>query len=865
MKRARAYTVLAACAALLIGAAVARAQSVITHTVSFDPGSVHFEERDGYTVVLVDECVFSIRPGFPMIPARTLHFSLPAGARVAAVEVRALDRIDLGDGFTIRPSQPPARFSDEEPPAFVEPEPMRYASSDPYPERVVEAAGEGNMGGYRVAAVRVNPITLIPGEGRVFLNRSFEIVIQLEDDPEPGRARVPRSAVAEEAVRRKVRALVADPERVEGNGRLVSATKRDDAIDYLIITKPVWTDAFQRLADWKTKKGVRAEVVTTGWVYDNYSGVDSQEQIRNCIKDYEENRGTVWVLLAADDARIPSRIAWDNLGYDQIRCDLYYSDTDGTWNDDGDAYWGEIPSDGVDLYADVYVGRATVHDADEAELFVDKVLTYEGADEGDPLPLDFQEEMLFLAEVLWNPPYSDGGVMKDMIDVQDVPPRFDPITKLYQDDGNLNHSSAMAAMNAGPNITNHTGHCNTNVMSIGPDALYSSDMNALTNGNRQGIFYTIGCWPAAFDLDCIAEHYINNPNGGGVAFVGNSRYGWGCPGYPGECASDLYDRAFFHSIFGEDLYRLGEAHADAKDVYVPESRQDAYMRYCLYELNLLGDPEMPLWTAATTAIDVAHPATLPAASSSFPVTVSAGGAPVDEARVCLWKGEEVYDVGWTGPTGEIVFTPAPATTGTMTITVTGRNLLPYEGIASVESQEVDPDLSTVSASARSMLAPDGNGDSTLTVTVTLRDGSGVPVPGFPAGDVTLLLEGVSAKGTGFHFCASGGDALLLASGDASDSEGRVFFDVIEAGGCGSVTATATAGLLPLTATAVTEVRSPDFNGDGTVNYYDTFQFIPQLQAGTGVCGDLDWSPDGTVDFQDTMKYLPFLSGGASCP
>jgi len=459
---------------------------------------------------------------------------------------------------------------------------------------------------------------------------------------------------------------------------------RQGTVEYAIITGSSYVDEFQPLADWKTKKGVPTEIFTTDWIYSNYTGTDNQEEIRNFIKDYETSHGLVYVLLGGDVDVVPARIAYDYLGYDQIRADLYYSDTDGSWNADGDGYWGEYPADNVDMYGDVYMGRAPVNTSSEATNFVNQVLTYEAADAGSTLPTDFQEDMLFMAEVLWDDPYTDGGIAKDMIDTGYVPSRFDPITKLYEDDGNLNYSSAMSAMNSGPGITNHCGHCNYNVMSIGPSALYNSDMDALTNGLRQGIYYTIGCWAAAFDYDNIAEHYVNNPSGGGAAFVGNSRYGWGCPGYPGECVSDLYDQQFFRALFTSDLYNLGITHADAKDYYVPASQSDDYMLYALYELNVLGDPEMPIWTRTPATLFVSHPGALPAGSSSFTVTVSTSKAPVIGATVCLEKGTEVYLVGTTNSSGQVTFEPEPITGGTMTVTVTEHDYLPYEGGAAVE-------------------------------------------------------------------------------------------------------------------------------------------------------------------------------------
>ncbi len=59
------------------------------------------------------------------------------------------------------------------------------------------------------------------------------------------------------------------------------------------------------------------------------------------------------------------------------------------------------------------------------------------------------------------------------------------------------------------------------------------------------------------------------------------------------------------------------------------------------------------------------------------------------------------------------------------------------------------------------------------------------------------------------------------------------------------------------------VKSPDMNGNGTINFQDTFQYLPQLNAGTGWCADFNCS--NSVNFLDTFQYLPHLNGAHSCP
>jgi hypothetical protein len=103
-----------------------------------------------------------------------------------------------------------------------------------------------------------------------------------------------------------------------------------------------------------------------------------------------------------------------------------------------------------------------------------------------------------------------------------------------------------------------------------------------------------------------------------------------------------------------------------------------------------------VWTDTPTSISVVHNSTLPTGASPFDVTVTAGG-PLEGATVCLWKDTEVYMVDQTNASGVASFTPDPSTTGTMYVTVTKHNYIPYEGAATVETggDTQDPDVTVV--------------------------------------------------------------------------------------------------------------------------------------------------------------------------
>ena len=99
---------------------------------------------------------------------------------------------------------------------------------------------------------------------------------------------------------------------------------------------------------------------------------------------------------------------------------------------------------------------------------------------------------------------------------------------------------------------------------------------------------------------------------------------------------------------------------------------------------LLGDPETRLLTGRPTPLIVVHDGTIELGTATVNVTVTDPAA-VDSALVCIVKDGEVYASGLTNGAGQIGFQVTPATTGSMTITVSAQDHFPYEDTIGVLS------------------------------------------------------------------------------------------------------------------------------------------------------------------------------------
>ena len=125
-----------------------------------------------------------------------------------------------------------------------------------------------------------------------------------------------------------------------------TSSSTNNSAEYLIITRADFVDAFSELVKWKTAKGLTVEVAAIGDIIAANSGRDDAERLRNyLISKYES--GVKYVLLGGDETVIPIRYAYHANTTTQPPldlmniCDLYYGDTDGNWDADGDGVFGE--------------------------------------------------------------------------------------------------------------------------------------------------------------------------------------------------------------------------------------------------------------------------------------------------------------------------------------------------------------------------------------------------------------------------------------------------------------------------------------------------------------------------------------------
>jgi len=646
------------------------------------------ERREGLDRITLAGCRPLERPGLPGLPARMLRVALPGDARAIAVRAEVLRSHRFPGAYLPAPAAGPRAID----PDLVIPQaaadPAFRGSAGPFPASAATLLGQADLAGQAFALLRVCPVSFDPASGELVLAERLAVVVEFEPghpcgDYLPADA----SAAARGMIRCQLEALVANPEGVTPRaGSAAGSGGRGVApgsYEHVIVTADAWTDDFQPLADWRTRTGRRTAVVPTSWIHGEggYAG-GTLERIRAFVADAHATWGATSFLLGGDTQVIPCHFRTITVpGYftHDVPNDTYFADYDEDW------------------VCEVAVGRLSARAAADIAAYTAKVFAYEK----DPPRTGYATTAAYLGFDITVCGDMDGEICKEWIRAAYLPAHWTLATEYDAEPGG-HHADVLAYLAEGHHLINHHDHCHDYCMGTGwichGDLMYTADIAGLANAGRYGLLFAVGCNPCDITAaTSIGEAYVLNAGGGGLAFLGDSRTGWGGPEENRILYTVRQDAYFYRNLFALGVRRLGENFMLLKnDEYEADDPLNLH-QYCFTQLFLLGDPEIPVWTADPRELAVAHPGALTAGlPAAFTVTVSSEGAPVDGATVCLWQEDGLHLVETT-VAGQATFHFTPPAAGTLLVTVTGTDLLPYEGAAEVAA---DPTAAPETVPAR---------------------------------------------------------------------------------------------------------------------------------------------------------------------
>lgn len=842
--------------------------------------------------VEIPGCISIGQPGEPRLPVQGVTVMLPPGHALASVEVDPADPVILPGTYQVEVTQRQYPYSYEGPWEDTPLSPDLVESRHPFPPYRAANPHTGFMRGFSIATFTVHPVVYTPGTGEIGYYPRLTARVTTAPTAEAGEA---LATMYWGSPRDKARVA----QRVM-NASLLEAypaerSLRDPGYDLLVVTSSSLQPHLNSYLAYRTVRGWRIAVETVESIYATYTGVDNPDKIRTCIKDYYTNHAIQHVLLAGDNEALPHRGLYNDPGggYDDsdIAADLYFAGLDGTWNTDGDGLWGENALES-DVYAEVFVARMCADNATEMANAYAKTVAYQS----NPVVGEC-EKALMVGELLWDtspPTYGDTykeeirlGASTHGYTTVGFPPNF-TVNVLYDSQGTWSGTAHLRPLlNNGVHLVNHLGHADVTYYM----KLYNSDLTdaTLTNDGVNHSFYLTysqGCYCGSFDnrttsggytSDCINERIVFELAHGAVATIANSRYGWGAYNSTNG-SSQYYDRQFFDAVFGEGITNIAEANQDSKEDNVPFLGFEQN-RWCYYELNVLGDPLLDIWTAAPTVMAVNNAAAYVIGEGTF--TVSVPG--VAGARVALSRDGVLLGAALTDGSGTaiVAFDAPPQTPGPMDLYVTAHNRLEHHDTVEVISpsgpyvvaiaHNVDDDMTGGSFG-------DGDGEVELGETVQfgvqLKNVGVDPAPGVvavascasPYVVFTQASQNFGNMPAGAEMW-SPGDYVFSVSGNCPDRQG-ISIQIHATSGASSWDSYRSllinAPVLALQSFAVTEVSG---NGDGRPDAGETVQIVPSVRNnghGTAwnVAGLLS-TADGYTTITTAAATFPDVSPGNS--
>lgn len=499
---------------------------------------------------------------------------------------------------------------------------VRYAN-DTYPMQTVQYSGTHILDGYKFISFIVCPFKYDVSEKKLYIKNKLNLRISLSQTSEPAYNNGNmQNNVEGRHSRESVKKLVINSQDINnlyGNAPApikISRQYGSVPVEYLIVTNERLKPVFKRLAEWKTRKGIMADILTVEEIDKKYQGNTQQLRIKKALYDYKQ-QGMEYALLGGDVDVVPSLICdlphkyINNQDTTKTSCtDLYYScfDKNFEWNEDGDDIYGEINYDNIDLAQDITVTRVPVSKKVDADIFVNRTLEYES----NPNTKEWENKILMCA----NEDIDKGGVhgaivtrertYNDFIQPFWKNNRFilfcnetsHPLGADY-DFISENLSSELSKGYTFVDINSHGDILWFGFLEKRGKYLNTDAMSFVNKG------YTIMiprcCKSNAFDYDgvCMSEAFIRNPNSGIIAFFGCTSFGW-------QFTGDKYYNSFYKSLFTNKNKTFGQAARDSRNSYLSILYPNGIDLNMVLVLNPIGDPEMPIFTSKPKKIEDAN-------------------------------------------------------------------------------------------------------------------------------------------------------------------------------------------------------------------------------------------------------------------
>lgn len=541
---------------------------------------------------------------------------------------------------------------------------IEYANKS-YPDENVQFTGAHMMDGYKFLSFVICPFRYDADNKNLYLKKEINLHLNLKSLSSKHSPMSPG-----ENMRDIVRDLTINGSEMDTLYPHSTRTFLEtDTISYkyIIVTNEALKPSFEKLAHWKTIKGVRSKVITVEDCYDAHPNLTPQLAIKTVLANYYKNNDMKYALLAGDTDIVPSQICYlphRTEDTTDTPADLYYACIDTinccfSWDANGNNVYGEL-NDNVDLAPEFIITRCSVSTLAEAEILVNRIIEYESSPKTD----GWTKKMLSCGNIAHYYVHKNGMLISDSQDQGEyvyengVQPFWDgSFFELFDTYSSYPDSANYDATGDHFQIEFEKGYTFIDEFSHGwankwgwleDSTLYKLDKASSLVNSGYSIITTTACYTNAFDkistdfpketeyyTTCLSESIMRNADSGILAYFGSSREGW-------NYISHFFSEKFYENLLSSDDKQFGSAAMSAKIDFITASFPPNFSpnyynsyRWLIMSINPLGDPEMSVYTQI--------PQTFNNVSVSFSngnLSVSAG---ISDCTICISSAADFGD------------------------------------------------------------------------------------------------------------------------------------------------------------------------------------------------------------------------------
>ncbi|RLD59340.1 MAG: hypothetical protein DRJ05_06555, partial [Bacteroidetes bacterium] len=697
----------------------------------FDLKEFTAEGKTYQSIDLLTE-IFAIEPGLPAVPhiAKTLAIPDKAGISIEVIEtgeVQVFKNINL----------PPAReswYEGEPETPYIE-NPGAYKSANAFPNEYVSISSPSVFRDFRIARVSVFPVRYNAAEKEIEVVSSITVRVNYGD----GEVINPKTAVKKAIAPSFAKLYSSFIFNYESVLDKYYGGKTDGRELMLCIMPDEFKESFQTYADWKRQSGTDIHVTV-------FSDIGANSNDPNIIKDHITDAYHNWenpptyVLIIGDNGIFPKMI---------VSYDYSFPNED---------FFVEI--DGDDYFPEMMIGRFTNQGDYRMQVMINKFEMYEKT------PYVEETDWFTHGICCSNNAYASQVATKRFtanVMMDDGGFEVDTLMSNWGGGCTSNTSDVVSAFNDGRGFLNYRGEGWSSGWWASCYDIGTSTISSMNNGEKFTFVTSIGCGVAMFNAsggNCFGEEWVQlgsltSPRGG-IAFVG-----------PTSNTHTTYnnknDKGIYVGMFQEGLDTPGQALMRGKLYMYNVFGNTTWVEYHYRVYCVLGDPSIHIWKDVPLEVNVDHLSYINVGTNMLEITTTfaSNNLPVENAEVCI-TGEEIFITAISDTEGKVFIDIEPEIEETLTVTVRGGNVYPYQGTIEVSQPQAlvepfgDPVVVDLDGNLDGLVNPNEN----CNITYTLKNWGALAANNVEATLTTAdpdFVEIISTGPVSFGDLASGGE------------------------------------------------------------------------------------------------------------